>query len=38
MKALLVIPVVVAVAWIYAIKKEDQLHKYEQLDQGEDMK
>lgn len=36
MKAIIAIPVAVVIAWIYAIKKEDQLHKFEQLDYGEE--
>lgn len=36
MKALILIPAAVAVAWIYTFKKEDQLRKLEQLDHGEE--
>jgi len=37
MKTLILVPVAIAISWIYAIKKEDQLRKYEQLDHGEEV-
>lgn len=37
MKVVGIVATIVALVWIYAVKKEDQLRKYEQLDHGEEV-